>query len=213
MAAKFIVKTSFLLWNQAKDGGKTGRQAFVSAPLHEPIVFPEPLDFIFFLRALYRFVKPISGCHMGENSWLNCPMKKRNLVWSQSGGEGGPSSERHYDLSGPILRQILLDCELNDGTQSMVSWPWRTHLLRDGQLVSDHSCRLSDNTRRQLQHTPRLPMEPGHAKWGHSVAQIDYSPVAIHENHINRETHGYGMYCLRRDNEQPRAWFETAFAQ
>jgi hypothetical protein len=42
---------------------------------------------------------------------------------------------------------------------------------------------------------------------------MDYSPVAVDENYINRETHGYGMYGLRRDNEQARARFETTFAQ
>src|SRR5580658_3207406 len=89
----------------------------------------------------------------------------------------------------------------NSAKQSMVSWQWPTFSLRDGQLVPDHSCRLSDNTRRQFEDTPCLPMESGHPKWGHCVPYMNYSPVAVHENHINRETHGHSMYCLRWDYE------------
>ena len=42
---------------------------------------------------------------------------------------------------------------------------------------------------------------------------MDHSPVAIRENHINRETHGYSVYRLGWDNEKSRTGFEAAFAQ
>src|ERR1039457_1099060 len=86
-------------------------------------------------------------------------------------------------------------------------------LFREGQLVADHSRGLSDHTCRQLQHTTRLPMKPGHAKWGHRRSQMDDAPVAVQENHIDREPHGNRMDSLRGNNEQARTGFESWFAQ
>ena len=101
-----------------------------------------------------------------------------------------------------------------EDTRSLVTWSAdHLRLLREGQLVADHSRGLSDHTCRQLQHTTRLPMKPGHAKWGHRRSQMDDAPVAVQQNHIDREPHGNRMDGLRGNNEQARTGFESWFAQ
>src|ERR1017187_1472195 len=56
-------------------------------------------------------------------------------------------------------------------------------------------------------------MKPGHAKWGHRRSHMDNAPVAAHENHIDREPHGYRMDGLRWNNEQTRTGLMSPFAQ
>ena len=56
-------------------------------------------------------------------------------------------------------------------------------------------------------------MDSSQSIWNHLWAKMEDAPVAVQEDHVDREPHTYGMDSLRRNNEQARSRLKPSLAQ
>ena len=122
-------------------------------------------------------------------------------------------TETSQPMSAAAGRCFIVSCKSASTHRLGLNCIHSASYLPDGKLVTDCGRGFGNHPGGQLQHAPCPPMQSGHSERRHCMPHVDNSPCPIQENHVNRETHGHGVYGLRWQDQQASARLKAGFAE